>query len=112
MKSKQLAAYRKPFVLALPDLTDLDKIEVLGAERMVYDGTLPRSINVDKMLFDKIRNDQVRMQGFKLQQELKVEIKREQGKTDTQIVNESLDEFAKMDEMEGWLDNLSEMMVR
>ena len=52
------------------------------------------------------------MQGFKLQQELKVEIKRDQGKKDTEIVTESLNEFAKMDEMDGWLENLSEMMVR
>ena len=112
LESKQLSAYRKPFVLGLADLTDMDKVEVIAAERMSYQGILPRSINLDKMLFDKIKNDAVRMQGFKLQQELKVEIKREQGKTNTEIVNESLDEFAKMDEMEGWLDNLSEMMVR
>ena len=30
----------------------------------------------------------------------------------TEIVAESLDEFAKMDEMDGWLENMSEMMVR
>ena len=27
-------------------------------------------------------------------------------------MTESLNEFAKMDEMDGWLENLSEMMVR
>lgn len=64
------------------------------------------------MLMKKIRNDEVRKQGVKVSNELRVEIKREQGKGDAEILSESLNEFAKMDEMEGWLDNLSEAMVR
>lgn len=32
--------------------------------------------------------------------------------SNTEIVTESLNELAKMDEMDGWLENMSEMMVR
>lgn len=64
------------------------------------------------MLMGKKKNDLIRAQTDKLESELRVEIKREQGKNNTEIVAESLDEFAKMDEMENWMDNLSEMMVR
>ena len=111
-ESGRLAAYRKPFVLHLTQLEDLDKLEIVAAERMSYLGTLPRSVNIEEMLRRKIRDDEIRKQGFKLQTELQVEIKREQGKDNTEIVTESLDEFAKMDEMDNWLENMSEMMVR
>jgi len=37
---------------------------------------------------------------------------RDQGKGNVEIVAESLDEFAKMDEMDSWLDNMSDMMLR
>jgi len=73
---------------------------------------ISRRINVNDMLMSKKKNDQIRAQTDKLESELRVEIKREQGKNNTEIVAESLDEFAKMDEMENWMDNLSEMMVR
>ena len=112
MECGELSAYRKPFVLHLSELEDLDKIEIVAAERMSYQGTLPRRININEMLTKKVREDQIRKQGFRLQSELRVEIKRDAGKGNTEIVAESLDEFAKMDEMDGWLENLSEMMVR
>ena len=54
----------------------------------------------------------VRKQGEKVKNEIRVEIKREQGMDNTEIVSESLNEFAKMDEMDGWLENLSEAMSR
>lgn len=79
---------------------------------MSYQGTLPRRVNIDEMLAKKLREDQIRKQGFKLQSELRVEIKRDAGMGNTEIVAESLNEFAKMDEMDGWLENLSEAMVR
>ena len=94
-ESGQLSKYRKPFVLHLQLLEQLDKIEVMPAERMSYIGTINRRINIDQMLREKVRNDEIRKQGFKLQQELRIEIKREQGKSDVEIVSESLDEFAK-----------------
>lgn len=109
---KELAAYRKPFVLHLKLLEDMDKIEIDPAERMSYEGNLPRRINVDKMLETKIKSATVRRQGIKVENELKIELKRDQGKNNVEIVSESLNEFAKMDEMEGWLDNLSEAMSR
>ena len=79
---------------------------------MFYQGIISRRININEMLIGKKKNDQIRAQTDKLESELRVEIKREQGKNNTEIVAESLDEFAKMDEMENWMDNLSEMMVR
>lgn len=35
-KHKQALAYRKPLVLALPNLVELDRIEILVAERLSY----------------------------------------------------------------------------
>lgn len=93
-------------------LIDLDKLEIVAAERMSYQGIISRRININEMLMGKKKNDLIRAQTDKLESELRVEIKREQGKNNTEIVAESLDEFAKMDEMENWMDNLSEMMVR
>lgn len=49
-QTKELAAYRKPFVLHFKLLEDLDKIEVDAAERMYYEGVLSRRINIDQML--------------------------------------------------------------
>ncbi len=42
-----MSVYRKPFVLHLEQLTDLDKIEIEAAERMSYQGILRRSIDID-----------------------------------------------------------------
>jgi len=49
-ESNKLAAYRKPFVLHLTQLEDLDKLEIVTAERMSYMGALSRPINIDEML--------------------------------------------------------------
>ena len=65
-ESGQLSKYRKPFVLHLQLLEQLDKIEVMPAERMSYMGTINRRINIDQMLREKVRNDEIRKQGFKL----------------------------------------------
>ena len=67
IQSKKISAYRKPFVLHLSLLEDLDKIEIVPAERMSYLGTLRRKVNIDEMIMQKIKSDQVRLQGFKLQ---------------------------------------------
>ena len=112
VESRALAEYRKPFVLHLSALVDLDKIEIVPAERMGYQGILRRGVDVNDMLFAKIRNDEIRRQGAKVQQELRMEIKREQGKGNQEIVAEATEELTKMDEMDNWLDDLSEMMVR
>jgi hypothetical protein len=77
VNSKQLSIYRKPFVLHLRFLEELDKIEIDAAERMTYEGTLPRRINIDQMLQFKIKDNAIRKQGFKIQNELKIEIKRD-----------------------------------
>ncbi len=79
---------------------------------MSYQGILRRSIDIDQMLLRKIKNDLIRAQTAKLDSELRVEMKREQGKNNAEIVAESLDEFAEMDGMDDWLENMSEAMVR
>ena len=50
----------------MSQLEDLDKIEIVPAERMSYLGTLRRKVNIDEMILQKIKSDQVRLQGFKL----------------------------------------------
>ena len=42
-------AYRKEFVLVLGDLEEFDKINVLPAERLSYQGQLPK-LNITKLL--------------------------------------------------------------
>ena len=79
---------------------------------MSYQGLLPRRVNINEMLTAKVREDTIRKQGFRLENDVRIEIKRDAGKGNTEIVAESLNEFAKMDEMDGWLENLSEAMVR
>jgi len=53
-KEQLLSEYRKPFVLALENLVELDKLEVLVAERLFYSGMLPKC-NIEKMLKDKLQ---------------------------------------------------------
>ena len=60
VESRALAEYRKPFVLHLSALVDLDKLEIMPAERMGYQGILRRGVNLNDMLFAKIRNDEIR----------------------------------------------------
>lgn len=53
MKAKgRLSEYRKPIVLHLEELNDLDKIEVQVHERMTYQGLLraDKRFNIDEML--------------------------------------------------------------
>ena len=50
--SPSLSAYRKPIVRALPDLVELDKIEIVVAERLAYDGLLPKC-NRERLLKEK-----------------------------------------------------------
>ena len=44
--------YRKPFVLALPELEELDGISVIAAERLSYQGLLPKKVKVFNVLTD------------------------------------------------------------
>ncbi len=48
-----LSAYRKPIVRALPELVELDKIEIVVAERLAYEGLLPKC-NIEKLLKEKV----------------------------------------------------------
>ena len=38
----------------------MDKLEIVPAERMSYQGLLPRRVNVDDMLRKKMREDEIR----------------------------------------------------
>ena len=57
VESRALAEYRKPLVLHLSALVDLDKIEIVPAERMSYLGTLRRKVNIDDMIMQKMKSD-------------------------------------------------------
>lgn len=52
-KSPLISDYRKPIVSALPELVELDRIEIVVAERLAYDGLLPKC-NIEKLLKDKM----------------------------------------------------------
>ena len=41
----------------LTELQDLDKLEIVTAERMYYQGLLNRRIDINGMLLDKIRSE-------------------------------------------------------
>ena len=46
-EANQLSKYRKPLVLHLQLLEQLDKIEIIPAEKMSYMGLLQRKIDID-----------------------------------------------------------------
>jgi len=53
-------------VVHLTSLEQLDKIEIVPAEKMSYLGTITRRIDINEMLRAKVKNDAVREQGYKL----------------------------------------------
>lgn len=51
---KSLSKYRRPIVLKLEFLEDLDKIEILPVERMTYQGLIKdKRYNIDQVLVEQ-----------------------------------------------------------
>ena len=74
MKAKgRLSVYRKPIVLHLEQLEDLDKIEILPAERMTYQGILKmdKRNDIDKMLVRQMAANEIKKKGLKMQDEVR-----------------------------------------
>lgn len=76
-RKKQLSVYRRPIVLALPHLVDLDKVEIMPVERMHYQGLVKRKVDMEKMLLEKIRSDNAKKKAMTIQTDLRIQIKNE-----------------------------------
>lgn len=103
--------YRKQFVEALPELQELDKIKVLAAERLSYQGLLPK-VKIDKLLTDlmeeRAKSDATR----RLEFELKLEMQEKEHKSAKEQLASSLDEFAQLDEFDALDQAVSGMLNR
>ena len=72
-----LSQYRKPIVLHLEHLEDLDKIEILPAERLTYQGVIKaknaadKRLNIDEMLVRQMANNELKKKGLKVQDEVR-----------------------------------------
>ena len=65
--SKQMSKYRKPIVLALELLEDLDKIEILPVERMTYQGIIKdKRYKIDEVLVEQNSRAEMVKQGQKV----------------------------------------------
>ena len=65
--SKQLSRYRKPIVLALELLEDLDKIEILPVERMTYQGIIKdKRYKIDEVLVEQSNKAEMVKEGQKV----------------------------------------------
>lgn len=73
-KSPSISAYRKPIVRALPELVELDRIEIVVAERLSYSGLLPKC-NIEKLLNEKMDRRKQQEAADRLDKELRMELK-------------------------------------
>ena len=73
-KSPLISAYRKPIVRALPELVELDRIEIVVAERLAYDGLLPKC-NIEKLMKEKMDQKKQQEAADRLEKELRMELK-------------------------------------
>ena len=104
-------AYRKPYVLELPELEEMDSVNVIAAERLSYQGLLPK-VNIYKMLNEMETKKAQEQANWQLEVELSREIKMEGGKTQREIMDENLDDYAKLDEFAEMDDIVSGMLER
>ena len=65
-----LSTYRKPIVLHLQFLEDLDKVEILPVERLTYQGIIKaknsadKRLNIDEMLVRQMANNEIKKKGL------------------------------------------------
>ena len=106
-----MSAYRKPIVLALPNLIEFDKVEIVLAERLAYQGLLPKC-NVEKMLKEKIKNRMMKDADERMERELRIEIRTEQGIDSRQALALSLEELADEKDLTVMTEMVSDMLTR
>lgn len=93
--AKEDPKYRHKIVVQLEYLTELDKIKVVAAERLVYRGLLPAAqrIKVNEMLEEFKRERQEQDAREKMESDLYIEMMEEQGVTQHDRINKSLDQY-------------------
>lgn len=87
--------YRKKIVVALEYLTELDKIKVIAAERLIYRGLLPQTqfLRVNQMIEQFKRERQEQEAREKMEFDLYVEMMEEQGISQSDRIHKSLDAY-------------------
>lgn len=85
--------FRKQVILALPDLAELDKTQVLPMERLKYQGKLPVHLHaqVDRRLAEIAREQKERETRERVELELEREIQRDQGIDEIQATKKTID---------------------
>ena len=80
---------------------------------MFYAGQVDRrKVDINKMLLQKLTLDKVKQKADQLKSEVRQEVKKERGMNEKQIAEQSLDEFAKCDELADLIDGVSTMLSR
>lgn len=78
--SMELVMYRKPFIMGLPSLESLDKVDALQAEKLAHKGVLPKvARDLPGYLEDLIKKTGLREANEKLELQMAQEIKKQQG---------------------------------
>lgn len=102
--------YRKILVVNLSLLEELDKIKVIQAERLCYQG-LVKGVNIEELL-EKYKNERKHKDAQdKLEREMFIEYMDEKGVDAQERLLQSLEDFAKFDEFEGLQKRFREIMV-
>ncbi len=92
----KLDDYRKKIVIGLKSLEELDRIKVVVAERMAYQGLI--KVDVEALLA-KYRKERAEKDAKeRMEKELYVEFMNDQGIESSERMMNALEDFAKMDE--------------
>lgn len=84
--------YRRDFILALENLEELDRLKVLPAERLNYQGLLPK-VKIMNLLTDLELKTQQDESYLRLEIEIQQERQADLGKSSKEVMIESLEEF-------------------
>ena len=103
--------YRKKCVVGLQWLTEMDKIKVVAAERMVYLGLMPPSrFNVKQKLEEYKREKKEADAKQKMEFELYVEMMDERGVKSSKRIADNLEQYAALDGEEQLQKQFGDMM--
>ncbi len=101
--------YRKAIVLRLPVLEELDRIKVVPAERMSYQGVI-KNVDVKKLLEDFEKQREEDDARDKMEVEIYREMREEKGeKVD---INQKLEEFGELNEFKMLKDEVNHIMEK